>query len=254
MKQHRISREGVHILIAADREIRMNLLRDGSIEVKESDRDARVQIQIINARMRKSLQKPAKPCLKYYVDVHRPFNGTDSDFNHLDSMFAVDTNYRIVDDATNIKMCVGVTGKIQLEKYKEYQNGGLFLHGTAFVFFTRHQNPELISLHWIISEILESRKKILSEQIGIVLDSDFEKQDSFNNREIPYVGQHYLPPSFTLIYATADSCGSHLANKMIRICDKGGKKAFHSLTNEDIECKQQLGDKLFHIHKRLLWD
>jgi hypothetical protein len=253
-KQYRINREGTNILVAADRDIKLNLLKDGNIEVSESDRDARVQIQIINARKRTNLQKPAKSCLKYYVDVHRPFNGTDSDFNHLDAMFAVDTNYRIVDDATNIKMCVGVSGKIQLKKHKEYPDGGLFVHGSSFAFFTRHQNPELISLHWIICDIVESRKNLPLEQIGIVLDSDFEKQDAFNNREIPYVGQHYLPPGFTLIYAAADSCAGHLANKMIRICDRGCKKAFRSLTNEDVECKQRLGDKPFHIHKRLLWD
>ena len=252
--QYRAKREGTHVLVAADRDITLNLLKDGYIKVNEADRDAKVQVQIVNARGRKNLQKPAKACLKYYVDVNRPFNGTASDFNHLDSLYAVDTNYRIVDNATNIKMCVGVSGKFQPNKNKEYSSGGLFVHDVSFVFFTRHQNPELISLHRLIHEIVNNEKYLSTEQIGIVLDSDYENQDRFNNAEAPYVGNHYLPPNFTLIYAAADSCGGQLANKMIRICDKDSKKVLQSLTNEDIECKQQLGDKLFHIHKKIAWD
>lgn len=253
-KQYQINREGTHVLVGANRDITINLLKDGSMKISEADKDAEIQIQIINARTRKNLRKPAKACLKYYVDVSRPFDGSDSDFNHLDAMYAVDTNYRIVDNAAKIKVCVGVSGKIQLKKYKDYPSGGSFVHGTSFVFFTKYENPELISLHWLIHEIEENKKSLHPEKIGIILDSDYEKQDLFNNVEIPYIGKHYLPPDFSLIYAASDSCGGHLANKMIKLCDRESKKVLHSLTDKDLASKQQLGDKPFHIHGKIMWD
>lgn len=150
-------------------------------------------------------------------------------------------------------MCVCVSGKIQLNKERDYPSGGIFKYGVSFVFFTKHQNPELISLHCVINEIIKNNEHVPVKQTGIVLDTDLAKQDQFNNREIPYMGQHYLPPNITLIYAAADSCGSHLANKMIKICDRDCKKAFRSLPKEDTDGKNQLGNETFHTHKRIIW-
>lgn len=253
-KHYEIRSDATNIIIDADRDITIYTLKNGNLKVSDTNYDAKIQIQVIDARKRENKKKPVKPCLKYPVDTSKEFNGSDSDFNYLDSLYAIDTNYRVLDEVKNIKLCVMVSGEIKLKSVKKYQEGGSFVHGASYIYFTRHEKPELLGLHWLISDIVKTHVNLSSMNIGIITDSEFEKLDQFNIQKIPYLEGYFIPKSINLIYAAADSCGERLPNKMIRICDKGGRQVFKSLTNLDIAGQVQLGDKLFHVHKKILWE
>lgn len=56
-------------------------------------------------------------------------------------------------------------------------------------------------------------------RIGFVVDSDLGKLEAYSDRSQPLLNNFYLPPNFTLIYASADY-SDEWTNQMIKICDR----------------------------------
>ena len=65
---------------------------------------------------------------------------------------------------------------------------------------------------------LQNKKQ--NKTVAIVVDSELGALQQYNKREKPLVQDIYLPPGFTLVYASADSGMEFIANQLIRICDK----------------------------------
>ena len=55
--------------------------------------------------------------------------------------------------------------------------------------------------------------------VGIVIDSELENLEGYNNRTTPIFGEWFLPENYTFMYATADT-NDEWCNKMIKQCDK----------------------------------
>lgn len=65
---------------------------------------------------------------------------------------------------------------------------------------------------------LQNKKQ--NKTVAIVVDSELGALQQYNKREKPLVQGFYLPPGFTLVYASADTGMEFIANQLIRICDK----------------------------------
>lgn len=57
------------------------------------------------------------------------------------------------------------------------------------------------------------------KRIGFIIDSDLGNLEAYSNRSMPLLDDFYLPPNFTLLYASADY-SDEWTNQMIRMCDK----------------------------------
>ncbi|MCW8132874.1 MAG: hypothetical protein KIS92_21180 [Planctomycetota bacterium] len=249
---HLPGRRSSYVTVNADRSIALILLKNGKIEVEEKDRDAKITIQITNRKARTNAKKPFKPFLKYYIDPSRPFSGFDEDFEHLHEMYAVDTSNRQLTNGDDLKVCVAILGKATPRNPSKYGEECKFDLLPSYVFITRHNNPELIGLHWLVYGIQNSAGYDPNRKIGLVLDTEFSLQDEFNLRKRPYLADYYLPDNFTIIYASSDT-GQHLPNKMIRICDVEGKRGLKLQEVSANAAAQDLGDKPFHILARIEW-
>lgn len=67
------------------------------------------------------------------------------------------------------------------------------------------------------------------EASASVVDSDFSRIPAYNRRESPIEGDFYLPPQFTLVYASADGGANQFGNRLIRLCDREAKRLLNHL-------------------------
>ena len=89
---------------------------------------------------------------------------------------------------------------------------------TILEFWDNKGSAEKLGWYMLI-ESIEDKPEYFPGKIGIVVDSELDKLDSYNERNTPYFEDHFLPEGMEFIYATADS-GSNYLNKLMRLCDK----------------------------------
>jgi hypothetical protein len=61
-------------------------------------------------------------------------------------------------------------------------------------------------------------------QFGLIVDSDLENLERYNNRELPVYGDFYLPQSMKFIYASSEIASETYTNMMIALADKESKR------------------------------
>ena len=86
---------------------------------------------------------------------------------------------------------------------------------------TKILKPEVHAWAVVINTVysqLQNKKQ--NKTVAIVVDSELGALQQYNKREKPLVQDIYLPPGFTLVYASADTGMEFIANQLIRICDK----------------------------------
>jgi hypothetical protein len=76
----------------------------------------------------------------------------------------------------------------------------------------------------------------------LVVDSELDKHQAINCRELPYYGEHFLPENTGLIYASTDA-GTGLLNKLIKSCDKNSRILYGQIKNGELTLPNQFSGK-----------
>jgi hypothetical protein len=64
----------------------------------------------------------------------------------------------------------------------------------------------------------------INPKVLLIVDSDLENHEAFNKREMALIGDFFLPPNYTIVYASADVGAEYPTNQLIRLCDKEASK------------------------------
>jgi hypothetical protein len=92
-----------------------------------------------------------------------------------------------------------------------------------------HVNPEKFVWREIIKNIINDN----SSKIGIIVDSDLENIEAYNNKEKPIIDQFYLPDNIELIYACDK--GHESVNQVMKLVDMESKQFLKQLRREKIK-------------------
>ena len=134
----------------------------------------------------------------------------------FDLLCAIDTNTKEINQQ-RISACVAILCKPDKAPNEYLINSNYtYIEGTDVP-----GSPENSAVREVIQKVIMCApiyKKSL--KIGIIWDSDYNNIQKYNARQLPLIDDFYLPDNFTLIYASADTGGEYLANRLIRYCDK----------------------------------
>lgn len=152
--------------------------------------------------------------------------------NAFDCVYAVDTNYRIIN---GVKVCAaGITRgeKLQVDIPRKTAYRVTLKYG--LVFSTKHPNPERIAWGFVADQ---SRhwEDLQNKNVGLIVDSELGALDGISQRKDSLFQHLYLPPNFKIMYASADAEKGNPMNKMINISDYGATLMLNELF-------RQLGD------------
>ncbi|MFZ1081013.1 MAG: hypothetical protein WAO19_03720 [Candidatus Kryptoniota bacterium] len=147
------------------------------------------------------------------------------------SIFAVDTNTRQYGN-DKISVTSIVHGKPSSLKIPEKTAISIF-ERQALEFRNTSFEPEKVGWHEVIVGLQKCPGYHDGMQIALIVDSDLDNLAAFNARVKPILNNHYLPPNFTLLYASADTQGDSIANKMIAMADKDAKEVLTKVIGEN---------------------
>jgi hypothetical protein len=142
-------------------------------------------------------------------------------------LFAIDTNTRVL-SGRRISFSLACTLPTRLQELpKKIELRGL----CAYALFEAEPgvNPETIAWHLLFQRHLLPANFPAHEAIGVVVDSELGGLPRINARTEPYYGEHLLPPSTTLLYASADAATQTIPSEMIRYCDVMAGRLFDDL-------------------------
>lgn len=153
--------------------------------------------------------------------LHASSSATDENYinsNHqlasYDHLIAVDTNtHHINGSAVSLTAAFHLKREIKAGATVSFSGGILAL----LEFWNATLSAENIGW-WQVMQAVNSTQESFLGQIGLIVDSDLGNHQQFNNREIPIVGDFYLPENTTIIYASDKGGSEHLSTKMIKYC------------------------------------
>lgn len=131
-------------------------------------------------------------------------------------IYAIDTNTKIV-DGERISVC-GVVGGSPIQWPMHTAIRYRPIHCMEYRGIVEH--PEKVGWTETIEAIMRSPSFSNSKKYAVVVDAYLGDLAPFNSRSKPLLDGFYLPPAFTLIYASSDSHNESLANQMLSMADK----------------------------------
>lgn len=147
-----------------------------------------------------------------------------------DSIFFIDTNNPKKNDQIYISAFVSV-------ELEQVENEIKMICPEERIHFYEFHNvqvkPELLGIYKLIQDIKSSTSDLDQKNFLIVTDTEENLLKDINNKTIPLYKNHYLPPNFSLAYASTDT-GAWVTNKPIRFCDKQANIYYDSLKKENL--------------------
>ena len=180
---------------------------------------------------------------------------------NFDYVFAIDTNMNKSKDDDYYYAVTIVYGGIPEKPTGPNDYKGQFVaeHLLTLDWYSRiEQKLEPIAWCKIIKKLVT---KIPSDKrVGIVIDSELNKLDGFNDRTIPVYKDWYLPQGYTMINATADK-KDDWCNKMIHACDKAASHRLGELNGhpsyegvpDEIRSRELFGVPVFEVREYFDW-
>lgn len=148
---------------------------------------------------------------------------------HFDALWAIDTNTKqigkdVISIASVIECYPRSTSAGKLEApYR--MNGNIVFRNCPDGEAEKH------AWHAVASRIIPSHGYQDSMRIGLVTDHDLSRHALYNSREIPIYQDFYLPPNFTMLYATSDA-SANLLTWLVRRCDNDARSKLRELERE----------------------
>lgn len=197
-------------------------LKDGQLIIEDKNGKS---LPLNKFRQQQLYERNSNKSDKVLNQVSSNINTIDVDraLTSFDFIFGADTNTIRHND---IFLSFGVLAKCEITEKtdNEYRAKVSCYHTLESSNRKKIENIENYFWIYAIRFILEDNSIPIGSKIALVVDSDLGNLGKFNKRELPLADDFYLPPSFNLIYASADSGMEYLPNKIIRYCDRVAKE------------------------------
>lgn len=189
---------------------------------------------IVSSEIRTIYERDKSPKILNKIFNHGliPLITPDNIFQHVDIVFAIDTNTSketaisvcavtsVLPDKTSTASTFSIdsrTGRMSVGRC----SGDTILE-TVFAFVAQEYSAENLAWHIVIDSIRNSTDYIEGKKYALIVDSDLDNLLLYNCKQSPYFMSYVLPENMTLIYASADRSNKNnsLLNYSIHFCEK----------------------------------
>lgn len=147
-------------------------------------------------------------------------------------LISIDTNSRTYKNRkVSICTCYAVPGKL-----KDHGNAIPFNHLVSYLIINPKStlNPETIGWSLVIKHNLKLPLPNKNERLAIIVDSEKDSLESYNNKEKPYCGDVFLPEQVFLGYAS-DKEKDNLPGQMIKMCHNVSNQIAQKIFSDNFE-------------------
>jgi hypothetical protein len=146
------------------------------------------------------------------------FDGSRSLFRDFDYLCAVDTNTRIIGgepiSVVAIVQFVDAPPPVGSSQYWK-----LDVPFCLEFVGLRVEKPENFGWLAALSRLLQAGLVAPTTRVGVVVDSDLGKLNDYNSGSAAFFEDRLLPGTVKLIYASADTGGESLLNRVLKVAD-----------------------------------
>ncbi|UOK72525.1 hypothetical protein [Ancylobacter polymorphus] len=171
--------------------------------------------------------------------------------SNYDFLCAVDTNTRIINQRK-----ISAVGFVTFSKAPPPQGTGDYWSLDVpfcweFVNI-KVENPE--NFGWLVAlETIYFRRLITNEmRIGMVVDSDLGNLIAYNARRKPFFENRLLPKNVQLIYASADTGGENIINKVLKIADSVSGQILHAVETGKVTPNLEVANSPYFEGQRIV--
>lgn len=161
------------------------------------------------------------------------FDPEDAVLKHYDFLCAVDTNTRTIRDYQ-----VSVTAVITFAEAPPPPGAKRYWQldvPFCWEFIgLKTQKPENFGWLAALEEMVYRRLIASQKRIGMLVDSDLGNIGAYNAREKPFFGDVLLPNNIKLIYASADTGGESVINRVIRTADSVATQSLDAIERGEV--------------------
>ena len=176
-------------------------------------------------------QRANKPGFKETNTVtNTTLTSVEQNIISYDWLMAIDTNTNVIlGRKVHLGLAVEIVAMTQQGlKFVDPQ----FRYATHFTFSGDYEKPELMNWKQLIEFVIEDAGYTPEIKIGIIVDSELGNIQAYNKREMPIIGDFFLPANFQLMYASADAQNDSVFNQAIAFCDKTATYLLEELKKE----------------------
>ena len=193
--------------------------------------------------------KGFKPLVRAKISPTKLYGQPNRALERYELILAVDTNTKTIECNT-----IAVTSVVVAQQTKVLVPGKTVLYCRAeqcFEFRNPIEKPELIGWKTVI-EMLQANPVYRSTmKIGIIVDSDLDNLDSYNNRVLPISDGFYLPQNFTLIYASSDNATESVANRLLKVAHATASRVLRQICERGDEENLSVVENRRYSHFRI---
>lgn len=203
--------------------------------VRVDERNGEIQFggAMVNTYSEVSYERPKGPKVVSRIPQATSaltFHSSTALFKNYDFLCAVDTNTRMINDQR-----VSAVGVVRFRQAPPPP--GSNEHWALDVPFCwefvglKVDRPE--NFGWLVAlEELSHRMLVTPEmRVGMVVDSDLGNLTDYNERRKPFFANRLLPENVQLIYASADTGGESLLNRVLKVADSVSAQVLDSVAS-----------------------
>lgn len=153
----------------------------------------------------------------YQDDEFLSFDSDQEIFDKHDRIIAIDTNQKEYNG-----IFISSTAALEL-KFSHDMNNGKFYRNVFIPSVIRlgiEKITEREGWYNILGVLFANNIINTNERIAFIVDSHLDELETINSHSIPVFSNFYLPENFKMVYASSDTGGEYLINRLIRLADK----------------------------------
>ena len=139
-------------------------------------------------------------------------------YENFDVVYAIDTNTK-----QNSDSWFSVGALVKLIKFEEEEKDTFTYEIKPIQYITSANKQHKANMEqWVWLKVIEliREHEPADKKIGLVVDSDMNNVDKYNNKEKKICDREFLPENITLLYASADNKNYNILTIMIAKADK----------------------------------
>lgn len=185
----------------------------GEVRFLNNGREVKPQ----SASVERSYDRPKGPkvLVRTNVSHENAYANPNRALEQYNEIYAVDTNTKVIVEPVSVCAIVGGTNVLvpghTAIRYRP-------IH--CMEYRGAQASPEKIAWVEVIEGILQSPMYSCAKRYLVIVDAYLGELAAFNDRSRPLLEGFYLPPQFTLAYASADASNESVANLMLSLADK----------------------------------
>jgi hypothetical protein len=193
--------------------------------------------------------KGFKPLVRAELSPGKLHKNPNRALEQFDLILAVDTNTKRTEDDT-----ISVTSVVVARHSRVLVTGKTaiqFLAEQCVEFRNPTGKPETIGWQIVIEMLQVNPTFRPTMKVGIIVDSELDNLEDYNNRVLPISDRFYLPQNMTFVYASGDNATESVSNQLLSLADSIASRVLRQILEHPDEENLSVVDNRAYSHFRI---